>query len=292
MKESLKTGLVLEGGGLRGMFTCGVLDVLMDCGISFDGAVGVSAGAAFGVNIKSGQRGRALRYNLQMAGDKRYMSLRSLLFTGNLFNAEFCYHTVPCEIDIFDVEAYARNPMEFIAVCTDVLTGEPVYHVVDHIDYAELEWIRASASLPLVAQPVHVDGRVLLDGGLTDCIPLKFMQGKGYERIITVLTQPLGYRKTLSKHMGLLKLATRKYPKVYECLLKRPDMYNAQLDYVMNEAAQGRTLMIAPTEKLDVGRVEMQREKLQKVYDEGCKVCEKMLPKIKEYLESPSNPPA
>ena len=284
MKETQKKGLVLEGGGLRGMFTCGVLDVMMDNGIAFDGAVGVSAGAAFGVNMKSGQRGRALRYNLQMAGDKRYMSLRSLILTGNLFNAEFCYHTVPCEIDIFDVEAFARHPMEFVAVCTDVITGEPVYHVLDHIDYDALEWIRASASLPLVAQPVHVGGRVLLDGGLTDSIPLRFMQRRGYERTVTVLTQPIGYRKTLSKHLWVMKLATRRYPKVYECLLKRPDMYNAELDYVMHETAQGRTLVIAPTEKLDVGRVEMKREKLQKVYDEGRRVCEAMLPRIVAYL--------
>ena len=284
MKETQKKGLVLEGGGLRGMFTCGVLDVMMDNGIAFDGAVGVSAGAAFGVNMKSGQRGRALRYNMQMAGDKRYMSLRSLLLTGNLFNAEFCYHTVPCEIDIFDVEAFARHPMEFVAVCTDVITGEPVYHVLDHIDYDALEWIRASASLPLVAQPVHVGGQVLLDGGLTDSIPLRFMQRRGYERTVTVLTQPIGYRKTLSKHLWVMKLATRRYPKVYECLLKRPDMYNAELDYVMHETAQGRTLVIAPTEKLDVGRVEMKREKLQKVYDEGRRVCEAMLPRIVAYL--------
>ena len=284
MKDTHKNGLVLEGGGLRGMFTCGVLDVMMDNSITFDGAIGVSAGAAFGVNIKSGQRGRAIRYNLQMAGDKRYMSLRSLIFTGNLFNAEFCYHTVPCEIDIFDKEAFARNPMEFIAVCTDVQTGEPVYHVMDHIDYDELEWIRASTSLPLVAQPVHVGGYVLLDGGLADSIPLKFMQDHGYERNITVLTQPLGYRKTLSKHLGLMRFVTRKYPKVYECLRQRPDMYNGQLDYVMNEAAQGRTLIIAPPEKLDVGRVEMKREKLQKVYDEGRRVCEAMLPEIREFL--------
>ena len=284
MKETQKKGLVLEGGGLRGMFTCGVLDVMMDNGIAFDGAVGVSAGAAFGVNMKSGQRGRALRYNLQMAGDKRYMSLCSLLLTGNLFNAEFCYHTVPCEIDIFDVEAFARHPMEFVAVSTNIITGEPVYHVLDHIDYDALEWIRASASLPLVAQPVHVGGQVLLDGGLTDSIPLRFMQRRGYERTVTVLTQPIGYRKTLSKHLWVMKLATRRYPKVYECLLKRPDIYNAELDYVMHEAVQGRTLVIAPTEKLEVGRVEMKREKLQKVYDEGRRVCEAMLPRIVAYL--------
>lgn len=284
MKDSQKIGLVLEGGGLRGMFTCGVIDVMMDHGITFDGAVGVSAGAAFGVNIKSGQKGRGIRYNLQMAGDKRYMSLRSLITTGNLFNAEFCYHTVPCEIDIFDTEAFAKNPMEFIAVCTDIRTGEPVYHVMDHIDYDELEWIRASASLPLVAQPVHVGGYVLLDGGLVDSIPLKFMQQHGYERNITVLTQPLGYRKTLSKHMGIMKFATRNYPKVYELLQKRPDMYNAELDYVQSEAAQGRTLLIAPSAKLDVGRVEMKRDKLQKVYDEGRRVCERMMPEIKEFM--------
>lgn len=280
----MKTGLVMEGGGMRGMYTCGVLDYLMEQGISFDGAAGVSAGACFGVNIKSGQRGRAIRYQLSMVGNKRYMSLRSLLFTGNLVNAEYAYHVVPTEIDIFDVEAAERNPMEFVVVCTDVLTGQPVYHPLERVDYDELEWVRASASLPLVARPVHVDGHILLDGGLSDSIPLRYMQDRGYERNVVILTQPLGYRKPAARHLWAMRWSTRHYPVVLECLRRRPEVYNAQLDYALAEAAQGNTLIIAPSQKLDIGRLEMKADKIQQIYDEGRKVCQQMMPQILEFL--------
>ena len=265
----MKRGLVLEGGGMRGMFTCGVIDELMERGITFDGAVGVSAGACFGVNIKSGQKGRALRYQTAMCGNKRYMSLQSLLMTGNLVNAEYAYHIVPMEIDIFDVKAFAENPMEFVVVCTDVLTGAPVYHVLDDIDYDELEWIRASASLPLVAQPVHVDGQILLDGGLSDSIPLRYMQERGYQRNVVVLTQPLGYRKPQARHLWTMWWSTRHYPVVLDCLRRRPDVYNAQLAYAENEAQRADTLIIAPAKSLEIGRLELKADKLRAVYDEG-----------------------
>lgn len=279
-----KSSLVLEGGGMRGMFTCGVIDVLMEHGIKFDGAVGVSAGACFGVNIKSGQIGRAIRYQKKMCGNKRYLSKRSLLFTGNLINAEYAYHVVPTEIDIFDVEAAAANPMEFIIVCTDVNTGQPVYHPLQRVDYTELEWIRASASLPLVAQPVSIDGQLLLDGGLSDSIPLRYMQDRGYERNIVVLTQPMGYRKPASKHLWAMRWSTRKYPEVLECLRRRPEVYNAQLDYCIQEAQAGRALIIAPDEPLKIGRLQLEVEPLERVYNMGRETALREIERIREYL--------
>ena len=191
----MKYGIVLEGGAMRGLFTAGVTDVLMEEGITFDGAVGVSAGAAFGCNIKSNQPGRAVRYNLRFCNDKRYCSKRSLIKTGDLFNAEFCYHTVPEKLDPFDFKAYETSKMEFYIVCTDVLTGKPVYHRSSKMDRSGLEWLRASASLPLVSRIVEADGRKLLDGGISDSIPLRFMESVGYEKNIVVLTQPRDYRK-------------------------------------------------------------------------------------------------
>jgi len=277
MIENNKLGLVLEGGGMRGMFTCGVIDVLMEHGIKFDGAVGVSAGACFGVNIKSKQIGRAVRYQLSMVGNKRYMSLRSLLLTGNLVNAEYAYHIVPRDIDRFDIETFQQHPMEFIVVCTDVHTGQPVYHPLEPIDYDELEWIRASASLPLVAQPVCVDGLELLDGGLSDSIPLKYMQERGYARNVVVLTQPLGYRKPAARNLWAMRWSTRHYPVVLDCLRRRPEVYNAQLDYALAEGKKGNTLIIAPHEKLDIGRLEMNPAKILAVYHEGRRCCEEML---------------
>lgn len=278
-----RTGLVLEGGGMRSMFTSGVIDVLMAEGIRLDGAVGVSAGACFGVNIKSGQQGRALRYQLLMVGNKRYMSVGSLLRTGNLVNADYAYHVVPTQIDVFDVEAADRSPMEFVVVCTDVHTGQPVYHPLERVDYDELEWIRASASLPLVAQPVAVDGHLLLDGGLSDSIPLRFMQERGYRRNVVVLTQPLGYRKPAARHLWAMRWSLRHYPAVLECLRHRHEMYNRQLDYTFEQVRLGNTLVVAPRHPLDIGRLELKADKIRAVYDEGQAACRAMLDELRAF---------
>lgn len=278
------TSLILEGGGMRGMFTAGVIDVLMEQGLTFQGAVGVSAGACFGVNIKSGQIGRAIRYQLAMVGNKEYMGITSLLKTGNLVNADYAYHVVPTQIDIFDTKAFAAHPMEFIVVCTDVHTGQPVYHRLEDIDYDELEWIRASASLPLVAQPVAVDGQLLLDGGLSDSIPLKFMQTRGYTRNVVVLTQPLGYRKPQARNLWVMRWPTRHYPKVLECLRHRPDAYNAQLDYALSEAEHGRAFLIAPPTTLEIGRLELKADKIKHIYSLGRQAALERIEALRQYL--------
>ena len=184
----MKKGLVLEGGGLRALFTAGVTDVMMENRIRFDGLIGVSAGATFGCNYKSEQPGRALRYNINFKDDPRYMSWRSFLKTGDLVGAEFSYHVLPNQLDIFDYETFRRNPMEFHVVCTDAETGEPVYKQLDDMTDEGLDWIRASASMPIVSRPVQLEGRKLLDGGIGNSIPLKHFQEIGYERNIVVLT--------------------------------------------------------------------------------------------------------
>ena len=166
-------GLVLEGGALRGLFTAGVLDVFMSNGIAFDGAIGVSAGACFGCNFKSGQIGRVIRYNRRFAKDPRYCSWSSLIRTGDLFNADFCYRELPMALDVFDAAAYAANPMAFYVVVTDCATGKPVYRRLDTADREAFEWIRASASMPLVSRPVRIGAGEYLDGGLSDGIPLR-----------------------------------------------------------------------------------------------------------------------
>ena len=170
--ESKKTGLVMEGGAMRGMFTAGVLDVLLENGIEFDGAIGVSAGATFGCNFKSKQIGRAIRYNKRFCKDWRYCSLRSLITTGDLYGAKFCYDTLPNQLDIFDTETYRANPLKFYCVASDCETGKPVYKELETCDAKDLTWMRASASMPLASKVVEVDGYKLLDGGMTDSIPL------------------------------------------------------------------------------------------------------------------------
>lgn len=154
----MTAGLVLEGGGMRGLYTAGVLDAFMEHGVEFAHAVGVSAGAAFGVNIKSRQVGRAIRYNKRFCADPRYASLKNLLRTGELYSIDFAYREVPLHLDPFDIEAAAANPMHFTAVCTDIVTGEAVYRDIERGDGDDLDWIRASASVPLLARPVELDG--------------------------------------------------------------------------------------------------------------------------------------
>ena len=280
----MKKGLVLEGGGLRALFTAGVTDVMMENQIRFDGLIGVSAGATFGCNYKSGQVGRALRYNITFKDDPRYMSWRSFLKTGDLVGAEFSYHVLPNQLDIFDYEAYCQNPMEFHVVCTDAETGEAVYKRLDRMDDEGLDWIRASASMPIVSRPVPLEGRKLLDGGIVNSIPLKHFQELGFERNIVVLTQPKGFFKKRTKLMPLFRLTMRKYPAIIKAMSRRHLMYNEQLQYLAEEEQKGNVLLIYPEDALPIGRTEQNEEKMRKVYQMGRIAAEQQLSKIKNFL--------
>lgn len=229
----MRKGLILEGGALRGLFTAGVIDVMMENGIKFDGLVGVSAGAAFGCNYKSCQPGRVIRYNKRYAHDWRYCSVRSLLKTGDIFGAEFDYHTLPDKLDKFDVATFDESPMKFYAVCTDLTTGEPVYKLLMHHGYEFNEWIRASASMPLASRIVEVEGRKLLDGGISDSIPLRFFEQQGYDRNVVVLTQPLGFIKKPNPMMPLIRLQLHRYPQFLKAAAERHVMYNNETEYVL-----------------------------------------------------------
>ena len=281
---AMKRGLVLEGGALRGLFSAGVIDVMMENGIDYDGVIGVSAGANFGCNYKSRQPGRVIRYNVRFANDPRYMGLRSLITTGNLVGAEFAYHYMPLQLDVFDIATFESDPMEFYLVCTDCLTGEPVYYRMDKVDYDSLEWLRASASMPLVTRPVKVGGRVLLDGGISDSIPLKHFQDMGFDRNVVVLTRPRSYRKEPTK-LWPYRLLMRRYPAITQAMARRHEMYNSQLDYVEREEQAGRIFVIAPEQDLPIGRVEMNVEKMNAVYNIGRETATALLPRLKEFLQ-------
>ena len=280
----MKYGLVLEGGAMRGLFTSGVLDVLMEHGVTFDGAVGVSAGAVFGCNFKSNQPGRVLRYNLRFCRDPRYCSLRSWARTGDLYGADFCYRAIPDELDPFDREAYAANPMDFTVVCTDAETGRPVYHSCPTGDEHDLVWMRASASMPLASRVVEVDGYRLLDGGVADSIPIRHAQEMGYDKCVVVLTQPRGYVKEKNKALPLMRAALRKYPMLVSAMARRQDVYNASTAYLRREERAGRVFILCPEAALDIGKTEHDPEKIQLAYDEGRLVGEKRLPALLEFL--------
>lgn len=267
----MKTGLVLEGGALRGLFSAGVMDVMLEHGINVDGVVGVSAGAAFGVNYVSRQAGRALRYNQRFAGDRRYCGLWSLLTTGDYFNARFAYHTVPSEYDLFDNEAFEGSPVDYTLVTTDVVTGKPYYKSIKQGGEVLYEWIRASSSMPMVSRIVDIDGMHLLDGGISDSIPLRYMEQQGYERNIVVLTQPWGFVKKPNRLMWLARMMLRRYPALLDVMAHRHEMYNEQLEYVKKREADGAALVIRPFDSLPITRLSSDPAKMQETYDLGVK---------------------
>ena len=278
-------GLVMEGGAMRGMFTAGVCDVLLENGITFDGAIGVSAGATFGCNFKSRQIGRAIRYNKRFAHDWRYCSLRSLLLTGDLYGADFCYNVLPTKLDLFDYETYRSNPLKFYVVASDCRTGEPVYKELATCDEKDLTWMRASASMPLVSHIVKIDGYELLDGGMTDSIPLKAFENMGYQKNLVVLTQPREFVKEPSSALKLMKFYLRKYPKLYKAMLHRHEVYNQEKAYTFEQEAAGKCFVICPQEPLGISRTENNPDELQRVYDLGRLTMQENLTKLMEFLK-------
>lgn len=281
----MKRGLIMEGGAMRGLFTAGVIDVLMENGIEFDGAVGVSAGACFGCNYKSHQPGRVIRYNTQYCKDKRYCSFGNLVRTGDMFGVDFCYRQLPFELDLFDHETFEKDPMEFYVVATDVETGKAAYHKCEKGKDEDLLWFRASASMPLAARVVDIDGKKYLDGGIADSIPLEFFENKGYCKNVVILTQPRGYVKKKNKLMPVIKLALGKYPAFVETAKNRHDVYNAQTSHVLDAEKNGTAFVICPPEELPVGRTEHDPERLKNVYNIGRKEAEKNIEALKKFLE-------
>lgn len=280
----MKTGLVLEGGAMRGMFTAGVLDVLMENKITFTGVVGVSAGTAFGVNIKSKQPGRILRYNLRFAGKPYYASWRSWRRSGNLYAANFCYHILPDKLDPFDKATFQKNPMEFWSVSTNAETGKPQYTLLKNGDYTDLEWVRASASIPFFAHPVAIKGNFYFDGGVSDSIPIAFAE-KRYEHNILITTQPKDYRKGLNKLWPLEKVLLRKYPAVLAKVKTRAKDYNACLAKIDRDEKAGKILVVRPPYALNIGTLETNKDEIKRVYKIGRQVARQQMPAIKHFLK-------
>ena len=276
-------GLVLEGGGFRGMYTCGVIDVFMENHIDFDQVVGVSAGAAFGCNIKSRQIGRALRYNKRFCRDPRYSGLKSFIKTGDLYNKEFAYGIVPTILDPFDTKTFKENPIRFTLVCTDIHTGKPIYHEIENGDATDIEWIRASASIPIVSKPVKLDGYELLDGGVSDSIPVYWMLERSSKTVV-VLTRDKSYRKKPMKYINLLKKAFKEYPKLQKALENRHIVYNETLDRIEQLEREGRIFVIRPSKPIACAMIEKDPNHLQEIYDVGRKDALNYLNDLKEYL--------
>ncbi len=283
MNSKLPSSLILEGGAMRGMFTCGVLDVFLEHEITFAAAAGISAGAVFGCNFKSRQVGRAVRYNKKYCGDPRYSSIRSLVTTGDLYGVDFCYRELPDVLDPFDRETFRENPLRFYAGATDVATGKCVFHLCEDGGEEDMRWFRASASMPLVSRPVPIGDRQYLDGGIADAVPYRYMEDLGYTHNVIILTQPRGYRKQKTS-TALMKLFLRKYPKVIEAMENRPEMYNRQMEELDRKEDEKQALVIRPPESLRIGHVEKNPEELERVYRIGRREAESRLEEVKAWL--------
>lgn len=282
----MATGLIMEGGAMRGMYTAGIIDVLMENGIVFDGSIGVSAGACFGINYKSNQIGRSIRYNIKYCNDKRYCSVRSLIKTGDMFGADFCYREIPYELDKFDFETFQNSPMTFYAVATDIETGKAVYKKIDKCSEKDLQWIRASASMPLVSRVVEIDGRKFLDGGISDSIPLRAFEKLGYNKNVVILTRPRNYQKKKNSVMPFIKVAFKDYPELVKAMGNRHKMYNKQTKYVYERESEGDVFVFAPDEPLPIGRIEHDPNALEQVYNIGREQANARLLELKRFLES------
>ena len=282
-QKQSKTAFVLEGGAMRGLYTAGVLDVFMRNNITTNAIYGVSAGALFGINFKSKQIGRAIRYNLKYAHEKNYMGLYSLLTTGNIMNKEFCFNKLVNELDKFDFETFNNSPIDFFAVVTNVETGLAEYIKIVDAKYG-LEALRASGSMPFVSKCVDFEGAKYLDGAISDPIPLQKALDEGYEKIVVVLTRPENYRK--SKNYMPYSLIYGKYPEFVKTAINQFERYNQTLDLIKKYENDGKILVLRPSRSLKIARVEKDLKKIDAIYQLGVNDCISNLDKIKNYLDT------
>ena len=280
----MKTCLVLEGGAKRGIYTAGVLDVLLENNIITDGVIGVSAGAIHGCGYVSRQIGRGIRYNLKYNNDYRFMSFKSWLKTGNMVDTEFAYHELPEKLDIFDNQTFKKSATKFYVTCTNLKTGKAEYILCPDMSGKYMDYLRASASMPFLSKIVEIDGNLYLDGGIADSIPLNAAFNLGYDKNIVVQTRPEGYRKKAAKFVWLIKLVYRKFPKFIAAFTNRPAIYNQELDNIKNLAEQGKIFVIKPSRFINIKHAETNPEIIKAMYNLGRDDAKKQLAALKIFL--------
>ncbi|WP_338983818.1 patatin family protein [Fusobacterium nucleatum] len=279
----MKVGLVLEGGGMRALFTAGVLDALLDVKeLNIDGIVGVSAGALFGVNYVSGQKERAIRYNKKYARDKRYMGLYSWITTGNAVNKEFAFYEIPFKLDVFDQEKFKESKIDFHVVMTNIENGQAEYILIEDV-LEQMEYLRATSALPFASKIIEINGKKYLDGGISDSIPIDYCESLGYDKIILILTRPEDAHKN-DKLSFLYKLVYRKYPNLVERLINMGKDYEIVLKKIKDLENKNKIFVIRPPQVLKIGRLEKNEDKIQNVYDIGLNTGKKEIDNLLKYL--------
>lgn len=279
----MKIGLVLEGGGMRGLYTAGILDAMLDKNFQVNGIIGVSAGALFGVNYVSKQRGRSLRYNQKYASDPRYMSFKSLITTGNFVNKDFAYYELPLKLDIFDEESFSKSKTDFYATVTNVETGEPEYLKIINATI-QIEELRASSSLPFCSKIVKINDKLYLDGGISDAIPVNKCFEMGYDKVIVITTRPLNYRKTKSNQL-LPKIFYHRYPNFVKAINTRYQRYNDTLDQLQELEKQNKIFVIRPSKLIKINRLEKNPDKMQEIYNLGLQDFQDNYQALQKYLK-------
>ena len=278
------TALILEGGGMRGAFTAGVLDYWLDKALMFRDVYGVSAGACQACSYLCKQKERAIRIWIKYCNDKRFCSFSSLIRTGDLFNADFNYRQIPTVLEPIDNDAYLKNDCRFFAAVTNLRTGQPEYPQIRDM-LKDVHIVQASSSLPLLSRPVPFNGQLYLDGGVADSIPLGRSLRDGHTRHVIVLTQPPDYRKMPNKAMGLIAARYKAYPQFVETMRKRHEVYNQTLALVETERKAGRAFVIQPDTAPGIGRIEHDPQKLQALYEIGYAAAERRHDALLEFLK-------
>ena len=264
----MKIGMVLEGGAMRGLYTAGVLDAFLQAGLRFDGVIGVSAGALFGVNYLSGQQGRVIRYNKKYNRDRNYMGLWPLLKTGNIVNTEYAYERVPRRLDPFDDEAFQKSGVPFYAVVTNLRTGKAEYPQIKSV-FEQMDVLRASGSMPFVSRPVQLGEDFYLDGAVADSIPFEKMFSLGYDKLVVILTKPAGYRKKPIPSKLAAAVYGKKWPRFAIAVRRRHEMYNAQMERLEQLELEGKVQILRPSRPVKISRTEKDPARMEKMYRLG-----------------------
>ncbi len=280
-----QAGLILEGGGMRGIYTAGVLDYFLEKGLEFSSCYGVSAGACHLCSFMSKQIGRAYHVGADYVKDPQYCGVRSLLTTGDFFNVKMCYDKLPNQLFPYDYDEAERYPGKCYAVVTNVETGKAEYLRLKDL-HTDIVKVRASASLPLLSRNVKIDGKQYLDGGISDAIPLQKSILSGNRKNVVIMTKEVGYRRKPSGQLGLIKARYARYPQVYELMKNRHIRYNQSLDYLEQQVKNGQAFLIQPKRDQGIGRLEKDQEKLRALYEEGYGDAEACLDELMAYLQA------
>ena len=278
-----KYGLILEGGGMRGIYTAGVLDFFIENNIEINSCYGVSAGTVNACNYISKQKGRTYELDTGYLDNRDYASVYNLITTGNYFGTEMCYHKVPLELNPFDFETYNKFDGDFYAVVTNCETGKPEYMKINDMK-KDIDIIRASCSLPLMAQMVKIGEHNYLDGGISDSIPVRQSVKAGNNKNVVILTRDIDYRKKANEMLPIIKLKYKKYPNLVKAIEQRHISYNRTLEYIENQRKAGNVFVIRPEEPVKIGRLEKSKEKLDELYRIGIKDAKRNYKELKEFL--------